>query len=382
MQNTEPELDPLLIDHAAAAEPPTDEAARGWLRSQRVFISSVIEGYGQFREAAASAIETVGANPVWFEKFGGRDGDPNQAYLAEVRSSDIYVGLLGARYGKPLPSRFSATHEEYLDAEGRGLRLSVWVEQGANREGHQQSFLEEVRTFNVTGSYGSPAELQSELEKRLQAIAAEELSPWCKLGPAVFRARQITERSGTVRIEATVKDDQVVEALRAFGDRFGRRPQLLTFQDRCVIAQVDAVEVTSRAARSREVVIEAAVEPVPQPLQYGMNGVQYEELTELALKVTLFGTENPMGILAFQAELPNPLTSLARAHVAEEAVRPLALLLLTELLLGTRAVARILRFRLGSSISGMRALELEWEPASQYSGRRLEARTVSGRVHL
>src|SRR4051812_13803565 len=121
MQNIEPELDPLLIEHAAAAEPPTDDAARGWLRSQRIFISSVIEGYSQFREAAATAIEAVGATPVWFEKFGGRDGDPNQAYLAEVRSSDIYVGLLGARYGKPLPTRFSATHEECLEAERRGV---------------------------------------------------------------------------------------------------------------------------------------------------------------------------------------------------------------------------------------------------------------------
>jgi hypothetical protein len=38
----------------------------------------------------------------------------SKAYLSEVETSDIYVGILGKHYGKPLPSRFSATHSEYL----------------------------------------------------------------------------------------------------------------------------------------------------------------------------------------------------------------------------------------------------------------------------
>ena len=115
----------LLIDRAAAAERRGPEAVADWAAQQRVFVSSVIEGYSDRREAAVAAIEKIGATAVRFERFGGRDSDPNQAYLDEVRSSDIYVGLLGARYGRPLPSRFSATHEEYRDAEKQGLRLSV-----------------------------------------------------------------------------------------------------------------------------------------------------------------------------------------------------------------------------------------------------------------
>src|SRR4051794_29465734 len=198
--------EPLLIDRAAAAERPGPEAVAEWAAQQRVFVSSVIEGYGDRREAAVAAIEQLGATAVWFERFGGRDSDPNQAYLDEVRSSDIYVGLLGERYGRPLPSRFSATHEEYREAEQQGLRLSLWAEQGVTREGHQQAFLDEVRQFNVTGSFSSPQELELELSRRLTEIAAEDLSPWCKLGRVVFRARKIVERSGHVHIEATVKD--------------------------------------------------------------------------------------------------------------------------------------------------------------------------------
>lgn len=66
------------------------------------------------RYAVAVGIRPLGLRVVMFEEFGGRDADPEEAYLAEVEGSDIYIGILGRRYGKPLKSRYSATHAEYL----------------------------------------------------------------------------------------------------------------------------------------------------------------------------------------------------------------------------------------------------------------------------
>lgn len=57
------------------------------------------------RAAVAAAIRELGAEPIWFEGFGGRDADPEAAYLAEIRSSTIYVGILGGHYGRILPSK-------------------------------------------------------------------------------------------------------------------------------------------------------------------------------------------------------------------------------------------------------------------------------------
>ena len=91
----------------------------------------------------------MGSRPVLFEEFGGRDADPEQAYLSEVESSDIFVGILGRRYGKPLKSKFSATHTEFLHAEKNGLRIAMWVLAANDREGHEQAFVDEVRTFYV-----------------------------------------------------------------------------------------------------------------------------------------------------------------------------------------------------------------------------------------
>src|SRR6266699_1191488 len=137
--------EPLIIDRAAAAEIPTADAIRESAREKRGFISSVMSELPAERKAAATAIRAIGARPVMFEQFGGRDADPEQAYLSEVETSDIYVGILGKRYGKPLPSRFSATHAEYLHAEKSGLRMAVWCLRTDDREDHEQSFLEEVR---------------------------------------------------------------------------------------------------------------------------------------------------------------------------------------------------------------------------------------------
>jgi hypothetical protein len=90
------------------------------------------------RQAAAAAVRTIGGRPVMLELFGGRNADPEDAYLGEVETSDAYIGILGRRYGKPLPSRFSATHTEYLHAEKSGLRIATWCSNADDREGHEK----------------------------------------------------------------------------------------------------------------------------------------------------------------------------------------------------------------------------------------------------
>src|SRR5262245_54248790 len=52
---------------------------------------------------------------VGMEYFGARDGSARITSLAEVDASDIYVGVLGHRYGSGI------TEEEYRRARERGL---------------------------------------------------------------------------------------------------------------------------------------------------------------------------------------------------------------------------------------------------------------------
>ena len=211
----------LLIDRAAAAELPSDAAVREWAREKRAFISSVMADMGEERQAAAGAARNAGVRAVLFEEFGGRDADPEEAYLAEVEGADIYLGILGRRYGKPLKTRFSATHTEYLYAEKHALRIAVWTSAAPDREGHQQAFLDEVRTFHVVPEFRTIADLQRQIEDRIRAIAAEDLAPWCKLGNTVFRATEVEDRGDSINVTARVRDSAVAHALEAMrGDRW------------------------------------------------------------------------------------------------------------------------------------------------------------------
>lgn len=213
--------EPLIIDRAAA-EIPSPDAVREWARGRRGFISSVMVELPAEREAAAAAIRGVGATPVMFEQFGGRDADPEGAYLGEVETSDVYIGIIGRRYGKPLPTRFSATHTEYLHAEKSALRIAVWCSKSTDREGPEQAFLDEVRTFHVVPTFTSPADLGAQIEERLRGIAAEDLAPWCKLGNIVFRASEVTDAGGELHVTARIRSDEVAHALETMrGDRLG-----------------------------------------------------------------------------------------------------------------------------------------------------------------
>jgi Domain of unknown function (DUF4062) len=358
----------LLVDRAAATRPDED-SIRDWGAEQRVFVSSVMDGYADYRQAAVAAIEAVGAEPVWFEHFGGRDSDPNEAYLGEVRSSTVYLGLLGARYGRPLADRYSATHQEFLEAERSGLRSTVWAQEEVEREGPQQSFFEEVRAFAVTGSYGSPDELRHGVEQRLRALAAEDLSPWVKLGGLVFRASEIQERSGTVVIRAVVRDPDVAGSLRAYEDRFKRRATLLSFADRTVAAEVQSVSTTTRAARAVQFELELKVSAPPQPTRISFNGTSWDELTKVAIAVSLFGEPNPLGVMEHMVQMPSPFPALRQAGVSEESLRPIARLMVSEILVVERGIERLLHFQLGRPIAGQRRLRIGYQVPAQYSNQ-------------
>jgi len=116
----------VIIDPTAAATRPDAQRAREWLAEQRVFISSPMGDTAGERQAVATAVEAEGARPVWFEELG-RDADPEEAYLAGVDTSSIYVGVVNEQYGRLLPTSFSATETEYERARESGKRVAVYT---------------------------------------------------------------------------------------------------------------------------------------------------------------------------------------------------------------------------------------------------------------
>jgi Domain of unknown function (DUF4062) len=376
----------LLIDIGSTAQELSEADFRDWMASQRVFISSVMDELREERRVVAGRIESLGGQPVWFETFGGMDDDPEAAYLNEVASSSIYVGILGRWYGKLLPSRYSATHTEYLSAEERGLRIGVWGKEVADREGHEEAFLQEIRAFHVTGRFSSAEELAAGVERRLRRIAAEDLAPWCKLGAAVFRASRVVEGGGRIAVRARVRGPDVLAELESMrpgqSSRGFEGPFIWAGRIRQV--RVENIETTTTAGPGAGVELTLSVLGDPAP--YSLHDVSLSEggrtyspadLTEIGLRVALLGESNPLGLSAHMATIENPFEQLTGV-ASEEIIRPVSHLLLTEALVGSGRAGRITRFRLGLPVRGRRAIQLEWESPRRYSNVEPERRRVEG----
>ena len=381
--------DTLLIDRGAAAAVPPDEAIQEWARDKRVFISSVMMELRAERASARDGVRSLGVRPVMFEEFGGRDANPEDAYLGEVETSQIYVGIIGQHYGTLLPTRFSATHTEFRHAEKQGLRIAVWALETEDREGPQQSFLDEVRTFHVVPAFRSPEDLQQQVSERLRSIAAEDLAPWTKLGFIVFRAREVTHAGNQITVEARIQSDAVAHALEATApDHFPTgEAYRFTWAGRCRNVQMANVQSTTTTALSKSIRLQLEILEGRRNdlLDITFDDLTPDDLTDAALRTALFGDPNPLARqhMEIMAEMPAPLQPLRDARVPDEIVRSLAELMIVDELVGSGRAARVTQFRLGASVGGLRSLELAWEPPQRYVNERQRPRPkLEGQVRL
>jgi hypothetical protein len=334
------------------------------------------------RRAVADAVRTLGAEPVWFEQFGSREADPADAYTAEVASSTIYVGILGERYGRLLPTRFSATHTEYNFAEEQGLRICVYPLDIPTREGRQQAFLEEVWQFH-TAPITRSADLPDAVIQRIDRIAAEEVSPWCKFGQVMFRASSVVETRDQIVVAARVRSRDVAHALdQMMGDRWNKFDGLFTWNGRSQYVRVGDVEVTTTASTSctYRISLEHKEDQRDPLLEVSFAKMSPDDLTETSIKIALLGERNSMNDqqMGFMVDIGDPLGPIRGHGIPEEIVRPITQVLLVEALVGTGRIARITKFRLGTQVAGKRRIELAWETPRRYSNVRPERRQIAG----
>lgn len=117
----------------------------------KVFISSLIRGQEEYRNAAEEAIAVLGHQAIRAEQFPASAATPQQACLAGVREADVVILILGARYGATQGSGLSATHEEYREARERKPVL-VFIEAGVEAEPAQRALIDEVEGW-ATGHF-------------------------------------------------------------------------------------------------------------------------------------------------------------------------------------------------------------------------------------
>jgi hypothetical protein len=113
----------------------------------KVFVSSVIKGFEEYREAAVAAIRSLLHIAIRNEDFSAKDSSSQTACLGEVRDADVILLLLEERYGWPQPSGLSATHEEYQEAKKRKPVLA-FIKNNVKFEARQAELVKEVEDWN------------------------------------------------------------------------------------------------------------------------------------------------------------------------------------------------------------------------------------------
>lgn len=137
----------------------------------KIFVSSVMNGFEDFREAAFAAIRSLDHEIVRAEDFPASTTSSRVACLQGVREADLVVLILGERYGwSDTHSSLSPTHEEFREAVTEG-KVIPFVQTGVTRELAQQTFVEEVENYDTGMHRGrnfvTPEDLRTEVTRAL-----------------------------------------------------------------------------------------------------------------------------------------------------------------------------------------------------------------------
>lgn len=134
----------------------------------RIFVSSVVEEYQEYRAATRRGIEAAECESVLVnEDFPALARSPRNACLDAVASCDAYSGILGARAGYVAASGRTVVEEEYEEALRRELPVLIFVQEEVSREPRQQEFVDRVSRY-VDGRYRTSFRTPDELEKAVR----------------------------------------------------------------------------------------------------------------------------------------------------------------------------------------------------------------------
>lgn len=139
----------------------------------RVFVSSVIKDFGEYRQAARQEIEDAGGEPILVnEDFPALATSSRNACLDGVDSSDIYIVIVGERGGWKTPSGKLVVEEEYEQARKRKKPILAFI-QNIKRDADAERFISILSDY-IDGvfrpTFNTVAELCSQISAALTPV--------------------------------------------------------------------------------------------------------------------------------------------------------------------------------------------------------------------
>lgn len=141
--------------------------------ARRVFVSSVVDGFAEFREAARRGVLAADCEPFMVnEDFPASASSPRNACLDAIDSCDALVSIVGERGGWTAPSGKLVVEEEFEHARGRKLPVLGFL--GSDpREASAVRFADRLSNY-VDGvfrrTFRTPAELEHAIADALTKL--------------------------------------------------------------------------------------------------------------------------------------------------------------------------------------------------------------------
>ena len=149
------------------------------MQKRRIFISSVQSEFAEERAMLFDYIQTDALfgqifEPFIFEKTEAKSESASNIYLMQVERCDIYIGLLGEKYGNEDENGISPTEKEYDLASKLNKTRLVYLKKTAEREKKEKNFIRKVEQQVVRKSFEDFPELKTEVYASLIRYLEEE----------------------------------------------------------------------------------------------------------------------------------------------------------------------------------------------------------------
>lgn len=195
----------------------------------RVFVSSVVDGFGQCRAAAREGIAAAGGEPLLVnEDFPSLATSSRNACLDAVDSADVFVLIIGARGGWQAPSGKLVVEEEYERALVRKLPVLVFLQEGS-RDAAAERFARRLSDY-IDGSFrrtfATPADLRAEMQRALEDLFIGQNARRTMATPRQdpFERPHRVQSTTMLRFVLTPeRDEEVIDPVRLASPEFTRR---------------------------------------------------------------------------------------------------------------------------------------------------------------
>ena len=190
---------------------------------RKVFVSSVINGFEEFRTVVRSAIGLMGDQPIMVEDFGARPHSSEAACLSEVAQSDIYLLVMGKSFGFETEQSISVTQAEFREAKATGKPVLVFV-QSVEMEPRQLEFRKEVENYAsgfFRASFNDALTLKDEIIIGLRQFdqaqnAADEAEFEQRLKTGMQAIESWAEKESEKNIRENINRDEIKSIINFF----------------------------------------------------------------------------------------------------------------------------------------------------------------------